>query len=365
MPQQLAYESPLGLMKISLEKGTTKQIDTQRVATGAHYTERRNWLCEPVIDLLRKYFGSIADAHVLDPFAGNGDMLNAVKELFNSVSISGLDLYADKWIKNDSLKNIPSLGAALICTNPPYLAKYSAKRKGVWPLVEEYFATTKHDDLYLLAIEKMLELGVPVIAIIPETFVTSGCFRDRLERVVVLEKIKPFTETEVPVCVACFSAYKSGDFEYYRDEEFVGLYSSLAGAARVPLDPIKKVSIRFNDPNGLVALKAVDGVAQLDKIRFMDARNFAYSDKKIKVSSRLMTKISVGGLSQDQVGGLVSRANEILLGIRMAGGDAALSPFKGNNKAGVRRRRLDYALARRILTAAMQSGVCGNGVERS
>jgi hypothetical protein len=46
---------------------------------------------------------------------------------------------------------------------------------------------------------------------------------------------------------------------------------------------------------------------------------------------------------------LISKANALLALIRQRSGDLVLAPFKGNNRAGKRRRRLDYALARRIL----------------
>jgi hypothetical protein len=38
--------------------------------------------------------------------------------------------------------------------------------------------------------------------------------------------------------------------------------------------------------------------------------------------------------------------------IRKTSGDLVLAPFKGNDRNGKRRRRLDYALARKILNQA-------------
>jgi hypothetical protein len=65
-----------------------------------------------------------------------------------------------------------------------------------------------------------------------------------------------------------------------------------------------------------------------------------------------MTYLELPELSDAEVSKLISKANAILSRIRQASGDLVLAPFKGNDKNGKRRRRLDYALARRILNLA-------------
>ena len=68
-----------------------------------------------------------------------------------------------------------------------------------------------------------------------------------------------------------------------------------------------------------------------------------------KVSSRLMTKLQVDGLERHDLGEFARRCNTLLEEVRARTQDLVLSPFKGNNKAGTRRRRLDYRLARMIV----------------
>jgi hypothetical protein len=51
----------------------------------------------------------------------------------------------------------------------------------------------------------------------------------------------------------------------------------------------------------------------------------------------------------------IAKANAALRKIRKDSGDLVLAPFKGNDRSGRRRRRLDYALARRILNEAVAS----------
>ena len=67
-----------------------------------------------------------------------------------------------------------------------------------------------------------------------------------------------------------------------------------------------------------------------------------------------MTYLEIPELSSSDIPKVISAANWVLNRIREASGDLVLAPFKGNDRSGKRRRRLDYALARRILNQAVQ-----------
>jgi hypothetical protein len=108
----------------------------------------------------------------------------------------------------------------------------------------------------------------------------------------------------------------------------------------------------FNDPKGRIGLRAVDGSDGDSPIAFMPASEFDYSSRKVVVSSRLMTYLDLPDLSDGEIDSIIIRANAALQKIRKDSGDLVLAPFKGNDKNGKRRRRLDYALARRILNGA-------------
>jgi len=344
-----------GLMKVSIERGLYKQVDVGKVSAGAHYTERDCWLQQPVQAFVQEQIRSKRLRNVLDPFAGDGHLLRLIRQRFG-LAAHGLDLHAGDWPRNDSLERIPAQADTLICTNPPYLAKYSARRKGVWPLVAGYFDGSGYDDLYLLAIDRMLATGMPVVAIVPETFIASGLLRDHLERVVVLEKFNPFAATETPVCVACFDpAAMAAETRCYKDDRFVGLLASLeAGAGLSTGEPAMR-RITFNVADGELALKAVDGTRSDDRIRFLKGADFDYDTGMIKVSSRLMTRIRIEGLAPQELETLVASANAELQRIRECTQDMVLSPFKGNNKSGTRRRRLDYRLARLIIASVLET----------
>jgi hypothetical protein len=65
-----------------------------------------------------------------------------------------------------------------------------------------------------------------------------------------------------------------------------------------------------------------------------------------------MTYLDLPEFSDAEISKLIAKANAVLSQIREASSDLVLAPFKGNDKNGRRRRRLDYALARRILNMA-------------
>lgn len=355
------HDDAVGLMKVSIARGIYKNVDVDRVSRGAHYTESDSWLTKPVRCFIEESIAAGVD-QVLDPFAGDGHLIRAIEGHYPQVGTAGFDLNVPKWQRNDSLVHIAASKNSMICTNPPYLAKYSAKRKGVAQLVKKYFDSTRYDDLYLLAISKMLDAKVPVVAILPETFIASGEHRGKLERVVILEKNNPFLTTDTPACVACFNAeVNDGPIKVFRDNNYLGTLTQLCKEAILDGRDEYRRLVRFNVSDGWLALKAVDGTAPDDKIRFMLAHDFDYRSDMIKVSSRLMTRIEVSNVRADRHEALAEQCNHVLASFRAQCQDVALSPFKGNNKAGRRRRRLDYALARKVIATAIgQLGLVKN-----
>ncbi len=333
-------------MLISKEKGLYKNVDATKTSTGSFFTKKEVWLNDPVEKFLIKVLKE--NNVVLDPYVGDGHLLQVCKQKFNS-KIVGFDIRPGDYEINDSLINIPNSNNAVIVTNPPYLAKYSARRKGVINDVEKYFVNG-WSDLYLVALEKCLVAARYVVAIIPETFLNSSFSKQYLSVLSVLED-NPFDDTETPVCVACFDTSSFQKSRLYIGNKYCGDYEDIFRYRKtVPRDEL----IEFNVPTGRIALKAVDGTNEEDKIRFENAENFSYSRENIKVSSRLLTYIEIDSLSDSQINEFVEVANDLLNKLRSATFDLVLSPFKGNNKAGKRRRRLDYTQARLIAFQALQ-----------
>jgi hypothetical protein len=65
-----------------------------------------------------------------------------------------------------------------------------------------------------------------------------------------------------------------------------------------------------------------------------------------------MTYLDIPELSDEELQKVIAKANVLLAQLRENSCDLVLAPFKGNDKLGNRRRRLDYALARQLLNEA-------------
>ncbi|HUX36193.1 MAG TPA: hypothetical protein VMV71_04155 [Candidatus Paceibacterota bacterium] len=287
---------------------------------------------------------------VYDPFAGNGDLLKVANDIGIKKTV-GLDIDSKLgWKLNDSLIRIPKIEGSVIITNPPYLTNYSAKRKKIFEQVSKYFASTNYDDLYQIALEKCLDAGTGVI-IIPETFINSSFPKDRLNSITILED-NPFEDTENPVCIVCFDGKRKSlhDVQIYKNDASIG---SLEYFERLRLKPSNSVPFKFNDVSGPLALRAVDTTDPQKTISFMRKEVLDYDLSGIKHSSRLITIIQTD-FSRGKLDALIGHSNAILADLRSRTKDVILSPFKGNRKDGLRRRRLDYATARAILETASE-----------
>ncbi len=335
-------------MLISRARNRYKDIDASKTSGGRFYTTQDTWLTAPVVDFIQ---AALAESPgFLDPFAGAGHLLEACATRFQR-PVGGLDLHAAPWPAHDSLRGIPAT-PTIIVTNPPYLARHSASRKGVAERVAHYYRETGLDDLYQIALRRCLEAARFTVAIIPETFLNSGFDKRALALVSVLQR-NPFQDTENPVCVACFDTHARDGARQARifvDDRYCGTLGDIFGLRRTVR---RDDRITFNDPTGMIALRAVDSTNPAAPIAFLPAEGFAYERSSIKVSSRLLTCLRIRGLPDNRRLELIERANRHLAELREASHDLVLSPFKGNTKAGKRRRRLDYALARTLLIEAM------------
>ncbi|MDD9842467.1 MAG: hypothetical protein OXU85_01010 [Thaumarchaeota archaeon] len=141
---------------------------------------------------------------VLEPFAGANNipkMLAAdrVCKSFVSYDVAPQD---PKVQKKDTLRSFPKNFDVCI-TNPPWLGRYAAKRRGLaWPDIQ-------YDDIYKHCLQLALDSCPYAAFIIPATFLQSCQFRERLETLIFING-KMFTETDNPVCLALFGSGGGG-----------------------------------------------------------------------------------------------------------------------------------------------------------
>jgi len=350
MKEEQSSERRLGEMLTRAESGITTQIDVEKVGRGAFNTKGSSWHNSVV----QKFIQMTQVSTAVDPFAGQGDLLKLCKSE-HGMATSGLDIQVDLgWPVNDSLKSIPKNHDSICITNPPYLANYSAKRKTMWEMVGDYFRETGRSDLYEIALDRCLESFDYIVAIIPETFLHSSYPKHRCAYICILEE-NPFEDTTFPVCVTCWVPEKNQDSLIFLNDNEVMRYSEMV-LMKGNVSRSKKVV--FNEPNGNVGLRAVDGTKAEDRICFLPATEFDYPRSSIKISSRLMTYLEIPELKTDkEVAEFCTRANAILESYREQSQDILLSGFKGNNKQGKRRKRLDYRLARKIVIEALRQPI--------
>ena len=339
---------PLGQMLTSSRLNRTTQVDVVKTGLGAFHTTGSCWLNSVVSE----FIVSTNHRRAVDPFAGNGDMLDLVGSKF-SLQKSGYDIdESTGWEVNDSLISIPGSSGSICITNPPFLAKYSARRKSMWPMVGRYYERYGRNDLYEIALDRCLASFGHVVAILPETFLHSAYSKDRCERIIVLEE-NPFNDTTFPVCVTCWSPATDQDPDIYVGEDKVTRYSDIT---RLRRSVGRSNRIVFNHPEGNIGLRAVDGTKEGDRIAFFPGDGFGYPRSRIKSSSRLMTYIMVEELdSEEAIQEFCKASSEILEWYREQTCDTILSGFKGNNRLGRRRRRLDYGLARKVVIEALEA----------
>ena len=278
----------------------------------------------------------IGNKIVLEPFAGNG----SIPKLLDSADISpqGWQLYdiapqLESVVKMDTLSSFPT-DYEICVTNPPWLAKNSATRRGL-VLTED----CEYDDLYKYAVEQCLRNCKWVAAIIPESYIRSDAFFDRLSCFVSLlsETGTMFDDTEHPVGLALFTPNINDTVQIWRDNTLLGEYSTLK--QHLPPKSQNK-NIKFNDPDGKLGLIAIDNTESAS-IRFCSASEIP--DDYVTYTCRSKTRISLQNEAD------IESYNDVLNKVRKNTHDVFLTAFKGIRKDGLYRRRLDWGLARSII----------------
>lgn len=291
------------------------------------------------------------DTVFLEPFAGANNIVNMIQDIGFLNKWDCFDISPNNEINNtkyhiekrDTLKLFPK-NYKIAITNPPYLAKNSATRSGI------KYPNTKYQDLYLYSLDRMVKNVDYCAAIIPESFITSPIFTNKLIFVVSLT-CKMFDDTDCPVCLAMFSPTKDkkkfnlskNDFVIYSMNERIGTYDELKKSIKLN----KKIDIKwvFNDPNGSIGLRGVDNT-KCASIKFVDGNEI--NPSRIKVSSRSLTRIS--GLPQSyDIELFIELLNKNLSKYRNATHDVFLTAFKNLRMDNKYRRRLDFDTARYLL----------------
>lgn len=249
-------------------------------------------------------------------------------------------------IQQDTIKNYPQ-GYHVAITNPPYLAKNSATRRN---LNYEY---PEYEDMYQKCLEIMLNNTDFVAAIIPESFINTKLFTNRLYSFVSLT-CKMFEDTDCPVCLALFIPLQLkntlwvNDFTIYQMNKKIGAYTEINQKIKFLFSKQNQIPWKFNDKKGEIWIICIDNT-KTPSIEFIKWDKI--DPNNIKISSRSLTRVS--GLPKNiSLESFLGECNHILKAYRTISSDIGLTSFKGLRRDGFYRRRLDFHTAKMIMNTA-------------
>ena len=279
----------------------------------------------------------LASHEVLEPFAGENSLITHLQGMGLARYFTAYDIDpAGPAVRyRDTLADFPA-GFDICITNPPWLAKNSATVRA------RPFPQTEYDDLYKLALELCLTHCCWVAALVPESFIRSGLFNDRLSDFISVRQ-RLFADTAHPVGLALFGPpdrQQPPDFQLWSGNQFLGNWQGLS-ASWLPDITRCGAEIVFNDPAGNLGLIAFDNVREAS-IRFCAVDEIA--GYEIKQTSRFITRIRAAKPPP------IEALNDWLAAFRAETGDVFMSGYRGLRKDGRYRRRMDWQLARRVVS---------------
>ncbi len=312
---------------------------------GAYYTKQSPFELKPFKNWARS--ANLDDCTVLEPFAGANDIVHMLQDSnmcskFACYDIAGRTGQSAKdgvqIRRRDTLESFPT-GYHACVTNPPWLARNSARRRGL-----EFNVPDIYDDIYKYALELALANCAYVAFIIPATFLRSRRLHNRLKTFVLLEK-KLFMDTDNPVCLALFTP-RPQRTEIWANNEYIGYLDELEDKYSLNIQTMSDKRVRFNAPEGTLGLIGVDNTKKAS-IEFCRGSDLAH--RTVKHSDRSITRIDL----EDKVTSKkIDELNGVLNKFRRDIHDIFLAPFKGLREDGRYRRRLDYATARGLILHA-------------
>ena len=277
---------------------------------------------------------NLPDNTVLEPFAGCNSLINHLYKMGLCQNYESFDIEPtnSKVHKRNTLNKFPK-GFNVCVTNPPWLARNSASGRGL------AFPDTPYDDLYKHSLEKCLDNCDYLAALVPESFIRSGLFRDRLNTFISLTK-PIFYDTTHPVGLAMFLPEITNNTMIYSGHKRVGILADIEKSR--PVQTLER-KIKFNSPNGNIGLIAVDNT-QGASIRFCHPKEL--ENYNVRAECRYITRLDVNGYKPN-----IEQLNKILNKFRETTSDVLMTPYRGLRKDGKYRRRLDWGLARGLICA--------------
>lgn len=170
----------------------------KKQSLGQFYTTNSKYIIGDLLDHIP------ANSTIIDPFAGNHDLLNLFSNSFNKLAYD-IDPKLSETIKKDTILDPPNYNNKWIITNPPYLAKNKNKDKTIY---NKY----KVNDLYKAFIKSTINNNCDGgIYIIPLNFFSDEDSNIRLDffsqyKIIKLKIFEEqiFDDTTYTICAFSF-----------------------------------------------------------------------------------------------------------------------------------------------------------------
>jgi hypothetical protein len=142
---------------------TPDVASTEKKEKGQFYTTQSDYILDGLFECIEPHFQSASSHHMIEPFAGKGDLVEwfmrkwGSKTRQNNILIETYDIdpkYQDT-VKRDTLVNPPEYKDTWIITNPPYLARNKCPNKALF----DQYAT---NDLYKCFITTFTKISTKI-----------------------------------------------------------------------------------------------------------------------------------------------------------------------------------------------------------
>jgi hypothetical protein len=312
---------------------------------------------------------------IVEPFVGNGDLLNFVKNKNNyTIELYDIDPKIKNTIKRDTLCNPPSYTNKFILTNPPYLARNKNKDKKIY---DQYNC----NDLYKCFINTIItNICDGGIIIVPLNFISSIRKSDvelrkrfleiYLIKIVNIFEEQVFDDTGYSVCSIYFMKKNIDNnnvklYIYPSCKEMVitltaeNNYTIGGEIYTIPQDPKYKVQratkeIKDKDYITNILLKCIDDSID-NQLGFKIVEdNERFIDDTPKLSARSYATLVINTkltLKQQEI--LVKKMNEYIKKERNKYNSLFLTNYRESNT--IARKRISFDLAFRICNYILSS----------
>ena len=310
---------------------------------------------------------------IVEPFVGNGDLLNFIKKDNYKLEIYDIDPKISNTIKRDTLKNPPDYTDKFILTNPPYLARNKSKEKDIY---EKYNC----NDLYKCFIINLISnICVGGIMIIPVNFISSIRKADIELRKKFLEKYsikiinifeeQVFDDTSYAVCSVYFVRKLNNEinnFKVYiypsKKEMEINLTSennyTIGGEIyNIPQNPkykVQRATKKTKENITNILLKCIDDNinSQLGFKIVSDEDKFIDNTKNLSARS-YATLVINKPLSLEEQEQLVDKMNRFIKEKRKKYNSLFLTNYRESNS--IARKRISFDLAFKICNYMLSS----------